>query len=233
MPTENRRVAAYLPKELDDRFKAFIAERNLKGESQALVVILSEFLGVSQQVAQQVDYSEFVKFNEFQKILDKVSRDDSNSELLNSLAEKIKCLEERLETLEVNVLPLPVSSPMPYPYGESTKQMDLLTAIDSTLDDSLSSPNSELLDIKPLRPLNGHELGLRFRLDKGAPSKERRRMPPERFLQWTIEKDPDDIAWEYDELSKLYIPKIEDFSSAMSPNQINPLPVGSERSEEG
>lgn len=55
MPTDNRRVATYLPKEINDRFTAFKNERGIKGDSQALIVILSEFLGVSQQVSHQVD----------------------------------------------------------------------------------------------------------------------------------------------------------------------------------
>lgn len=52
MPTENRRVAAYLPKYIDDRLESFKVERGLKGDSPALITILEEFFGVSQQVAQ-------------------------------------------------------------------------------------------------------------------------------------------------------------------------------------
>lgn len=44
MPTENRRIATYLPKQVDERLEAFKAERSIKGDSQALIVILSEFL---------------------------------------------------------------------------------------------------------------------------------------------------------------------------------------------
>jgi hypothetical protein len=51
MPTENRRVATYLPKHIDDRLEAFKTERGLKGDSPALIAILEDFFGVSQQVA--------------------------------------------------------------------------------------------------------------------------------------------------------------------------------------
>lgn len=51
MPTENRRVAAYLPKHIDDRLESFKVERGLKGDSPALIAILEEFFGVSQEVA--------------------------------------------------------------------------------------------------------------------------------------------------------------------------------------
>ena len=51
MPTENRRVATYLPKHIDERLETFKVERGLKGDSPALITILEEFFGVSQQVS--------------------------------------------------------------------------------------------------------------------------------------------------------------------------------------
>lgn len=51
MSTENRRVAAYLPKNIDDQLKAFKTDRGLKGDSQALIAILEEYFGVSREVA--------------------------------------------------------------------------------------------------------------------------------------------------------------------------------------
>lgn len=74
MPTKNRRVATYLPKEIDERFAAFKSERGIEGDSQALVTILSEFLGVTQQVAQQVDYqSNLVTKDEIEEINSRVA----------------------------------------------------------------------------------------------------------------------------------------------------------------
>ena len=52
MPTENRRVATYLPKHIDDRLESFKVERGLKGDSPALIAILEEYFGVSREVAQ-------------------------------------------------------------------------------------------------------------------------------------------------------------------------------------
>lgn len=49
MPTENRRVAAYLPPQIDERLETFKSERGLKGDSPALIEILSEFFGVSRE----------------------------------------------------------------------------------------------------------------------------------------------------------------------------------------
>lgn len=80
MPTENRRVATYLPKDISDRLEAFKTERDIKGDSQALIVILSEFLGVSQQVAHPV------------------AQDSSK------IIERIQAIESGLESLKGNLL---------------------------------------------------------------------------------------------------------------------------------
>lgn len=51
MPTQNRRIATYLPQHIDNAFKAFKSQRDIKGDSEALIAILSEYLQVSQEVA--------------------------------------------------------------------------------------------------------------------------------------------------------------------------------------
>jgi molybdopterin converting factor small subunit len=53
MSTKNQRVAAYFPGHIHKQLQAFKAERAIKGDSQALIVILSEFFGVEQEVAHQ------------------------------------------------------------------------------------------------------------------------------------------------------------------------------------
>lgn len=50
MPTSKNRIAAYLPSEIDEKFQAFKQERGV-GDSQALILILTEFLDVSQEVS--------------------------------------------------------------------------------------------------------------------------------------------------------------------------------------
>jgi hypothetical protein len=49
MPTAKNRIAAYLPPDVDEKFQAFKEERGI-GDSQALILILTEFLKVSQEV---------------------------------------------------------------------------------------------------------------------------------------------------------------------------------------
>jgi hypothetical protein len=50
MPTAKHRIAAYLPPEIDEKFQAFKRDRGV-GDSQALILILSEFLEVSHGVS--------------------------------------------------------------------------------------------------------------------------------------------------------------------------------------
>lgn len=143
MPTENRRVATYLPKEIDDRLKAFISERNLKGDSPALIVILCEYFGIETHVAQKVDYSSFVRLEQFNELVSKVSdlstaleKSNSSSTLLSKLPEKVKILDERVKSLElVNSQSIVKENKLP------SQQIDLLT-LEPQKEDEPSVSNS-------------------------------------------------------------------------------------------
>jgi hypothetical protein len=50
MPTVKHRIAAYLSPDIDEKFQAFKEERGI-GDSQALILILTEFLEVSHLVS--------------------------------------------------------------------------------------------------------------------------------------------------------------------------------------
>jgi hypothetical protein len=54
MPTSKNRIAAYLPSEIDEKFQAFKQERGV-GDSQALILILTEFLAVSRDSSLDVE----------------------------------------------------------------------------------------------------------------------------------------------------------------------------------
>lgn len=51
MPTQKHRVATYLPPHIDEPFKVFKSQRDIKGDSEALIAILSEYLQVDKEVA--------------------------------------------------------------------------------------------------------------------------------------------------------------------------------------
>lgn len=221
MPTQNRRVATYLPPELDDRLKAFITERSLKGESQALITILSEFFNVSYSVARQVDYSTFVTQEQFKEMLDKVSElsiaveSKSPGEMLRKLREKLDLLEKRLDDREAD-------KPRSEHKVEAVPgQMSILDATKSELienavselpdnkegefeSENASNISSELLG--KLKPMTGNALSTRFRLNKDSVAGRKRSQTEDKFLRWTREKDPDGIAWQYNPGDKLYHP---------------------------
>jgi uncharacterized phage infection (PIP) family protein YhgE len=155
MGTDNRRVATYLPKEIDDRLKAFILERNLKGDSPALIVILSEYFGIDTQVAQKVDYSGFVRTEQFEELVarvgelsDQINKDSSDGGLLSKLPNKMRQIAERLEKVEAFTVlaPFAESEPTSELSGAVPGQMDLLELSEPVKanSDSLNSLNGEL-----------------------------------------------------------------------------------------
>lgn len=172
MPTQNRRVATYLPPELDNRFKAFIAERNLKGDSQALIVVLSEFLGVGLPVTHSVDYSSLVKLEQFNELSEKVSKlSDRIDKELSDVIDKgsspgmsLRVLLERLEKLEKHFEALEV-------VGTDEK----LTLTTNELAKRLNMPSSSLSHWKSDNPKRGKS--------------------PDELLKATRERDPDKIGW--------------------------------------
>lgn len=249
MPTQNRRVATYLPPELDDRLKAFIAERNLKGESQALITVLSEFFDVSYPVAHQADYSMFVLQDQFKELLDKVSElsvaveSKSDETILSKLREKLDLLERRIDDrvsdksqseAKVEVVPGQMSlleavrsEPSKKAVSELPKDVnsELLSDLKSE-PKSTQSSSSIGESLGELQPLTGRALAERFGLYKDSVAGSKRSRTQEQFLQWSKEKDPDGIAWQYDSGDKLYYPFAETLS------QDKPLPKGLKRSGE-
>ncbi len=215
MPTKNRRVATYLPPELDDRLKAFIEERGLKGDSPALITILSEFFGVGYKVAQSVDYSSFVTKAEFLELSEKVLsleaasvKGNSPSSLLSKLPEKLKKIEGRIDSLEATTGELEVAVSASIDSEVHPGQMNLLDATESTgeVEESPSSPPSNL----SLQPLNGPSLSRRFGLNEKVVTNQRNTLKndPDKFTAWTKKKDPDKISWRYDPAAKKYHPII-------------------------
>lgn len=114
MPSKNRRIATYLPPFLENHLKEFIIQRNIRGESAALIQILSEYFGVTRQVAQEVEPKIYVTLNQFEELSDQVqalaktcveesSTSSSQSELLVELSQlqdalaEVKASQSRLQ----------------------------------------------------------------------------------------------------------------------------------------
>ena len=221
MATENRRVAAYLPKEIDEKLKAFKVDRGLatsdklidkpsEADSQVLIIILSEFFGVTHQVTQAIDYSAFVTAEQFTELTSKVSElsdaiQESSSfhSLLDELLDQVDRLENRIKSLELSK-----DKEFTLSVGELAKR---LTMDYSTLSHWKST---------------------------GKKGKS-----PDELLKATRSRDPDGIGWTLIPEVNRFKPERELPSSpsnvlqgellkAESINQASPLPEGSERSEE-
>lgn len=234
MPTENRRVAAYLPKQLDDRFKAFIAERNLKGESQALVVILSEFLGVAHDSESFSSSLLSTRVDAIEKNLAQLKGDllrelhvqiaslraDIGNELSGELqSEPQVATSEALDPIQLDLSSVQeVDKPL-----LAETPADLPDQLDTSIPIAQNAP--PLSDDDFTKGLTGSALEKRL----GVPhSTFYSRKQTSSFYEWVKSEDPDKLAWFFEPEKKKFFPVLEP-----SPNQINPLPVGSERSEEG
>lgn len=193
MPTKNRRVATYLPKEIDDRFSAFKSDRGIEGDSQALITILSEFLGVAQQVTHSADYqSTFATKDELSELNLKVAH----------LAEQIQSFDRRLgqavsEATSELKSELLDELPKQEVIEVSPGQLELLS--DRANDPDVEIP-SQLTEIpnELLSGLSGRALTDRFSKKKPTSRHkvEQHRDLPD-FSAWSIAQDPQGIAWEY------------------------------------
>jgi hypothetical protein len=99
MSTAKHRIAAYLPADVDEKFQAFKEERGI-GDSQALILILTEFLEVSHRVSRndsldiEIMRSELLSEIEFRF-------GELRSELLNKSLESVEIVQESLKEVRV------------------------------------------------------------------------------------------------------------------------------------
>lgn len=101
MATKNRRVAAYLPPQIDKAFVEFKIKRGLateesprQNDSQALVDFLSEFLGVAHQVEHSVSHQLDIGMA--------IQLEDLRAELVSQIGElssELSLLKQRVEVL--------------------------------------------------------------------------------------------------------------------------------------
>jgi hypothetical protein len=202
MPTENRRVAAYLPKNIDEQLDRFKQERGIKGDSSALITILEEFFGVSREMA----YSSSSQLNT------EVFKSDLLSELrseLLSLKSEIK--SELLSELKSELPSVDHPKQLSFPSNQEVDQPVLESELPiNPLSNSLEQPSE--LPSEPdsrLQPLNEVELAERWRLKDSRIIRNKRsnsRHNPQVFIDWSIEKDPENVAWSYRKEMKLYYP---------------------------
>ena len=219
MSTDKHRVAAYIPSEVKEKFEAFKQERGI-GDSKALVAILTEFLGVSYQVAYSND-----------------SLVELKNELLSELQKEVVTIEEKLSKLRSELLSELTK------HGE--KNIDLVTAqgtltgqefenLRGVLESLYKTIEVKSLltreDVKPTEIIGQQNLNLadskvndlvklssdesngvsattlakRLAVDSSNLGKNSKNFSTEKFAEWTMGKDPDGISWERREDKKFY-----------------------------
>ena len=207
MGTDNRRVAAYLPVLVDQKFIEFKLERGLASQdkpnandSKALIAILQEYFGVSQEVAypvaHKVDLSENEQFQELRERFDLLEWE---------LASKLERLESRMVSINAH----PKESVL-LSTGELAKRLGM----NSTTLSHWKSSN-------PKRGKSSDEL-----------LKATRAKDPD-DIGWQVDKVTQKFYPDRDLPSNSSGVLQGSLLNSESKGQVNPLPVGSKRSGEG
>jgi hypothetical protein len=185
MSTDKHRIAAYLPPEVDEKFQAFKQKRGV-GDSQALILILTEFLGVSHTSSLDVDALKGELLSELLNELD-FRFSEFKSELLSKPLRSVEMTQESLKEVKISR--------------------------DSLIDVKVSHEGlkSVKLDGGFIEQLTVAQLSERFGCESSLVRKQKSKYKdePEKFVAWSKSRDPDDRGWKFDETAKLFVP-VED-----------------------
>lgn len=237
MSTDNPRIAAYVPQAIHDCLKEFKNSRQLKSESQAITIALSEFFGVSQEVAHQgsSDLTQRVEDLEakFTQIKNELL-DELKGELLRlipfSVDERLAKLEANLDTVhqtqaeakhellnelksesvEGQLRLLDEDEPKP-----REKPGSVTSESSGELPSELHNGNSDNFQLGGLQPMSAAALSKRLGVGNKvvANYKNTTKNQPDKLVKWSQKHDPEGMAWEYREDTKLYHPVVEDQST--------------------
>lgn len=172
MGTKNRRVAAYLPQAVNEAFVQFKIDRGLatrkepnRNDSQALIQLLSECLGVGHEVAySEAQIGSFVTTSQLKQL---------ESDLLASIGELSSELSSELQDLR-------------------NKISATATPLASETDDRVLA--GEVRRAEPIRK-NQVELCRYWKTNKSTMSRHVSQDSDEKFRAWSQQKDPHGRAW--------------------------------------
>lgn len=218
MATQNRRIAAYLPPEIDQKLKAFKIDAGLatkrnptKNDSQALIAILTQFFGLDQEAP----YSSAAELS--QQLADLEAKLDR---LSTALTEKIAHLETGLADLK-QPKPNIEETELTHPKSESGStvytvpgQLHLLDVIPAQSGKNIEPIEggepllqASVIPSRLLKGLSASQLANRFPVSRTTIDVHRKK-GKEHFRQWSADQDPDGIPWEYRQ--RKYYPVVQD-----------------------
>lgn len=194
MGTKNRRVATYLPPDVDEKFKEYKEQNSIDGDSEALINILRDYLGVAHQepevsylllpdLLKRVEALESAKFVTQDQLND--FKNDVRKDIVLAIStqsrpkEKTKPSEKTSEDDEFNS-------------SSNSSPLQLGLVQKSENEDSISSSG-----------IQGKDLSKRLGVNPSTISANKNK-GVSHFFEWSMEKDPDGKPWEYSEEEKLY-----------------------------
>lgn len=180
MPTDKHRIAAYLPPEVDEKFQVFKKERGV-GDSPALILILTEFFGVSREVSRSSSLDIDVLKSELLSELDN-RFSELRDELLSKSLKSVEIIEQGLEAVKVSHDPL-------VDLQVTHQRLKVVELEDGFVD----------------RPTIA-QLSTRFGCDSSLVRKQKSNYKdePEKFIAWSKNRDPEGQGWRFDEVDKVF-----------------------------
>lgn len=187
MPTKNRRIATYLPQEIDVAFKAFKSDRNIEGDSQALITILSEFLEVSQQVAYLPSAAEYVTKDELEVLSGRVAYLSEQVQGIDRFVEQ--AIDRVVGELSGKLLKEDIGAEV------ASGQLELLG--DDDVQKQLETLHEPGVEEDLLDGLSARKLAERFNKKGASRDAIARRKDLPDFSAWSATQDPMGVEWEY------------------------------------
>ena len=229
MATDNRRVAAYFPPEVDKAFKEFkiqngfaTEEKPSLNDSKALIHILREFLKVEHSVAHSVSLPDNLATTEQVDAL-RQEFEFKVSELLNNslqLTQRVETLETRWDTsdslleckeplTQENISSSPVEHQEKHVGEPLSESLQFIQEAESEVPGQLSvlteSEHPFEIPEEWLAGVSAKKLGELWGIDRKIIGK---RKNDEDFPQWSAEQDPYGIPWEYRQDTKKFYPVV-------------------------
>jgi hypothetical protein len=186
MPTNKHRIAAYLPPEVDEKFQAFKQERGV-GDSQALILILTEFLEINREISHSSSLNiEALKGELLSELLNELDFrfGDLRDELLNNSLKSVEIAQKGLKDMKISH--------------------------DSLVDLKVTQEGLKSVGLESgfIKQLSVAQLSERFGCDSSLVRKQKSKYKdePEKFIAWSKSRDPEGRGWKFDEDIKLFIP---------------------------
>ena len=196
MATKNRRVATYLPPDVDEKFKEYKEQKSIDGDSEALINILRDYLGVTHQ---DTEVSYLLLPNLLKRVESLETSTFVTQDQLNDFKDDVR------KDIALTISVQPHSREKPSTRGKRDSELNShseSSPLQLGLVEKSEDKGSELPDSSP-SGIQGKDLSKHLGVNPSTISANKNK-GPSHFSEWSREKDPDGKSWEYREDDKLY-----------------------------